>query len=328
VRFPRDGRGIPVVVGARMSMSFPVLFSTVPVYHLGDPDRDGRPDDPLRVPLSDGGIVSNFPIHKFDRALSPWPTFAIDLIPGAGPPPTTPSDDEFEINAIETTREAGTTRQASVRMVRATSGTVTVAGLVALASQILNTARGWIDNSQKTLPGYAERIVGIRQYEGEGGLNLTMSHETIEALANRGMRGIDRLVKTWNPALGTDSQWHQHRWLRYRILMRSVENLGQEWTSTYTERGAASTPSIADLVAEAAPGIEPDRPAEYAYRWKNGGFGKEAARLTDLFDAFASATPAPTAGAGTGPSGRTAGVFDQAIEPIPEPTLLMIPPFE
>src|SRR3546814_108671 len=69
------GAGIAVVAGARMSMSFPVLFSTVPVYHLGNPgDLSRRGAAPLRVPLSDGGIVSNFPIHKLDRALSPWPT--------------------------------------------------------------------------------------------------------------------------------------------------------------------------------------------------------------------------------------------------------------
>jgi hypothetical protein len=80
--FPPAG-DIPLVVIARMSMSFPVLFSAVPVYFDDRASRGLR-----RCLLSDGGIVSNFPVHKFDRSLPGWPTFAIDLIDEAtGPPP-------------------------------------------------------------------------------------------------------------------------------------------------------------------------------------------------------------------------------------------------
>ncbi|MEJ7902352.1 MAG: hypothetical protein WKF63_10930, partial [Thermomicrobiales bacterium] len=243
-RFSSDRGRLPIVIAARMSMSFPVLFSTVPVYHIGARDDPSRLDqERVQAPLSDGGIVSNFPIHKFDRALSPWPTFAIDLIEFDTARPPLPSDGDFRINRIPPPGPSTVPPQDNARMVAATTDKAPITGLVALFSRILNTARGWMDNSQKTLPGYTERIVGIHLYQGEGGLNLTMSHDTIERLANRGMRGVDRLVKSWNPTLGATSQWHQHRWLRYRILMRSLENIGQEWKARYTALDLSGEPS-------------------------------------------------------------------------------------
>ena len=110
-QFPRSGK-LPVLVGMRMSLSFPLLISAVPLHEpktreRGDFDDDSAADTeqaarPGRNMLesadlltsggkhktstitefrvcwfSDGGISSNFPIHLFDAPLPLWPTFAI-----------------------------------------------------------------------------------------------------------------------------------------------------------------------------------------------------------------------------------------------------------
>lgn len=80
------GENLPVLVGARMSLSFPVLFSAVPLHSIDQ----ANPEKPI-VPnwFSDGGISSNFPIHFFDGWLPSRPTFGRNL----GPYPTDRSGD-------------------------------------------------------------------------------------------------------------------------------------------------------------------------------------------------------------------------------------------
>ncbi|WP_164902078.1 patatin-like phospholipase family protein [Rhizobium leguminosarum] len=83
--FPYEEK-LPVVVAVRMSLSFPVLFTAVP---LQVEDRElpsivnslgGKPYKRIRTALfSDGGISSNFPIHMFDGPLPVRPTFAFSL---------------------------------------------------------------------------------------------------------------------------------------------------------------------------------------------------------------------------------------------------------
>src|SRR4029079_3502920 len=75
-----DGRYLPVVIAVRLSLSFPVLLSALPLYQI---DRS-MPDDvknkrATRVWFSDGGLSSNMPLHFFDAALSGRPTFVINL---------------------------------------------------------------------------------------------------------------------------------------------------------------------------------------------------------------------------------------------------------
>lgn len=328
--FPPAER-IPLVVIARMSMSFPVLFSAVPVYfHDG---KSNRP--PLRCLLSDGGIVSNFPIHKFDRSLPGWPTFAIDLIDEPLPVPPLLSQQVWT-NPIRITADPDVAEGIAIRRATEAIPDTGIDTLPVLLARLVNTARGWIDNSQKGLPGYRERIVGIRLYPGEGGLNLSMSAATIDRLAHRGMYGVHTLIRAWHPdpeprsATETAperlarSQWHQHRWLRYRIIMRSLENIGQEWQRRYATQPAGGTqPSIAMLVEEAGGG-DNGAPAGMAYPWQFGVNGSQAAGLTSLFDAFATRTP-PLMDVDGNP---VPGVFDQPVAPEVEPKSLMMPPFE
>ena len=169
-----------------------------------------------------------------------------------------------------------------------------------LLAGILNTARGWMDNSQKTLPGYAERIVAIHLYPGEGGMNLNMEATIIERLARRGLFGAHTLLRDWCSVDGAGqrragNQWHQHRWLRYRILMRELEELGREWKQVYTRTDSSPqgvhTPSMAELVASA--GTADDHTRDLCYQWLNRDAACTAGELTNRFNAFAPISPQP-----------------------------------
>lgn len=74
---PKD---FPVILAARMSLSFPLLLSAVPLWSI---DHDTLPSARhfRRCWFSDGAIRSNFPMHLFDDLVPPWPTFGIDLEP-------------------------------------------------------------------------------------------------------------------------------------------------------------------------------------------------------------------------------------------------------
>lgn len=94
-----DEDDLPVVVGMRMSLSFPLLLSAVPLYTIRRQARieqreraarlrwDGGRDERLEIRpdhveqhwFSDGGICSNFPIHFFDKWFPDSPTFGINL---------------------------------------------------------------------------------------------------------------------------------------------------------------------------------------------------------------------------------------------------------
>jgi predicted acylesterase/phospholipase RssA len=81
IRIPRP-QDLPIVFGARLSLSFPVLLSALP---LMTPDfNKGKGTNgyiPLRrVWFSDGGLTSNFPIHFFDSPIPSRPTFCLNLV--------------------------------------------------------------------------------------------------------------------------------------------------------------------------------------------------------------------------------------------------------
>ena len=70
------GKDFPLLLVARMSLSFPGLIQAVPIWRV-DYLSDGAPM--RRCLFSDGGISSNFPIHFFDALLPSRPTFGISL---------------------------------------------------------------------------------------------------------------------------------------------------------------------------------------------------------------------------------------------------------
>jgi predicted acylesterase/phospholipase RssA len=205
---------LPVVVLARMSLSFPGLISAVPLYTVDRTDGDRV----VRLWFSDGGIGSNFPIHFFDRLLPTRPTFGIDLRP------VRPSDpDRLVWRATPT----GANLQPRLR---------TFTELQGFLAAILDTMQNWADTSQTTLRGYADRVVEIRLRPGEGGMNLRMPEPLITSLAARGAAAGEHLLTF---------DWEAHQLIRYRIAMsRLTEAFGPLAVAWGTDGGDGSYASL------------------------------------------------------------------------------------
>jgi predicted acylesterase/phospholipase RssA len=201
---------LPIVVAARMSLSFPILLSTVPLYWM-----DERELKPLEHTFSDGGISSNFPIHLFDGLLTGRPTFGIELQPYPGR--------EQEARLLSTWAKVAT-RQAQREIPepfvllskepRAARWTE-VRTVAALFRQILDSARNWRDTMQAEMPSSRDRICQIRLSEVEGGLNLNMSTATLSGLVERG--------HTAGRIINDRFDWTQHRLTRYRTFMHLLQ---------------------------------------------------------------------------------------------------------
>ncbi|MDP9105676.1 MAG: patatin-like phospholipase family protein [Candidatus Eremiobacteraeota bacterium] len=221
-RYP-DQYALPVVVAARMSLSFPLLLSAVPLYAPPLAGSDIAADDLKRVWFSDGGLTSNMPIHLFDAPLPRWPTFALDLL-GTGPQPgaaTVAPDAPLE-PFLESTLRADAVEPWERLDVDADG---TRGDLLAFASAILDTTRTWRDRILGRLPGYADRTVGIRLNSNEGGVNLNMDAKTIQRMVHRGERAANLLIEKFAPDAPADSDWWVgHRWTRYRATMAAVSD--------------------------------------------------------------------------------------------------------
>jgi hypothetical protein len=323
--FPETSQ-IPVLVTARMSMSFPILFCAVPVIYC---DSEGTQ---WKTWISDGGIVSNFPSNLFDQSLPPWPTFGLDLIDVQRRLGDTAPHDQYIVRKlvteppyIESSQEANPERLPTGD-IRTTQ---------AFLMGAVNAARGWIDNSQKRLPGFGERIVAMNIYQNEGGLNLTMDRPKIERLARRGLLGVDRLLELWDP--GTiESQWRYHRWVRMRTLMRELEEVGQQWNTWYAE-----DPGTIPLDGDSFQHMTRDMPdraggerSGFPFPIVNNRDRARAQLLIAAFNGFArqadQATPSPGS---VDEAGEIAGasaaeiVFNAPDSPAPNPKLLLMPPF-
>jgi predicted acylesterase/phospholipase RssA len=76
-------RDLPVIFAVRMSLSFPALFSMVPLhgkdYRSKRNLKRARITDLDKLWFTDGGISSNFPVHLFDDPLPARPNFALNL---------------------------------------------------------------------------------------------------------------------------------------------------------------------------------------------------------------------------------------------------------
>jgi predicted acylesterase/phospholipase RssA len=206
---------LPVVVAARMSLGFPILFAAVPLWAVDfsrtmNARRTAERPTAERCWFSDGGISSNFPLRFFDSPLPRWPTFGMNL-----KPPHPDHLDESEFVWLPSSNGQGL--QPSWN--RFDDGS-SAKRLVGFFSAIVDTMQNWRDNMQSRMPGYRNRIVHISQRPDEGGLNLDMDAAFINRLSERGRRAGIKLRDEFN--------WDNHAWVRYRSYLAAVEvNLGQ-----------------------------------------------------------------------------------------------------
>jgi predicted acylesterase/phospholipase RssA len=206
--FPSPSQ-LPLVVGARMSLSFPGLISAVPLWRcdftLAAEDEKRKLQ---RCLFSDGGLSSNFPIHFFDRMLPGRPTFAISL-------------DEYD----EKRNQHGSVWLPESARSGVEIPVIPFQGVIGFLMRLVDSAKDWQDNLQGTLPGYRERIAHVVLKPEEGGLNLAMNQETIKRLAGYGQKAGEILRDKFD--------LDQHRWRRFLVAMARMEETLDDIAKAY-----------------------------------------------------------------------------------------------
>jgi hypothetical protein len=258
---PKD---LPVVVAARMSLSFPVLLSAVPLWSFdferkATVEAEGgwrdwfaaRPAD-WRVPrcppaewglddlpptprpevcwFSDGGITSNFPIHFFDKLVPGRPTFGINLRPFALETEPDPEDQTKNVTMVRSNREGfkpwwyRLPERKKHRWVRDSR-------LPNFLIAAVRTMQNRMDETQMRAPGYRDRIAHVQLTKKEGGMNLTMSHDRIIKLAARGEAAAAFLRDAYTAPYddGRIITWDNHRWIRLRSALAALEQMHVEF---------------------------------------------------------------------------------------------------
>ena len=220
--FPDPDR-LPLIVAARMSLSFPFLISGVPLWRrdftlLEETERNRL----RRCFFSDGGLSSNFPIHFFDHLMPNSPTFAITL-------------DEYDARRNRDNVWLPPNARSGIQL-----PIQSFAGLGGFVMRLLSSAKDWQDNLQSTLPGYRERIVHVVLEKEEGGLNLAMSEATIRKLANYGEQAGEKLRDEFD--------LDGHRWRRFLVAMARMEETLDEVAKAY-ERLPGGPEGFGDFLA-------------------------------------------------------------------------------
>lgn len=201
--------GLPVVVGARMSLSFPVLFCMVPLYAV---DYASTAQERKKCWFIDGGLSSNFPISLFDAPLPRWPTFGIDL---TGVHPDHPIDDSDPESGIWMVKNNSAGR--SEHWLPFGKDGLSIGAYV---GAMLDTMRNWHDNAQMSVPGFRDRIVHIKMRDTEGGLNLNMDQAKVAKLSVRG-REAGKILRRRFGSNGANEamNWNNHRWTRFKTAV-------------------------------------------------------------------------------------------------------------
>lgn len=235
-----EPENLPVVVAVRMSLSFPVLLSAVPLHGVfysrrkGEEPASDAPETPERCWFSDGGICSNFPLHFFDSPLPRWPTLSINLIDkpeGTQPkvliqPEMAQSNgDRIQEHWNRFTQSEAAREDQSVHRTDKPG----LAQILGFLMSIPKTMQNWSDNTQSRLPGYRDRIAHVGLTPSEGGLNLNMPVERIKDLGERGAAVaaafIERFASDPADPNSVTMNWENHRWIRMRSFLASLETM-------------------------------------------------------------------------------------------------------
>jgi hypothetical protein len=238
---------LPILLGARMSLSFPFLLSQVPLH---TPQYRGGKATLRRCLFSDGGLTSNFPIHFFDAPIPGRPTFGINLVPdtatvdekGAEPglearrSPAAVAEDPWLNVWMPTTNSTGIQDVALFHEMPTGAWAV-----IDFFMMLFDTARNWGDTELTAMPGYRDRVVHVALADNEGGLNLSMPPETVKAIGARGECAGTLLAARFAPNPGLDPKtkkpihltWDNHRWIRYRTFMAAFELVGRKFRAIW-----------------------------------------------------------------------------------------------
>ncbi|MDO5698166.1 MAG: patatin-like phospholipase family protein [Dermatophilus congolensis] len=241
---------LPVVLAARLSLSFPLLISAVPLLYLDDTKVAGQ-RGLVTAWFSDGGITSNLPLHFFDTPLPRRPTFGFNLLDTDG---RYPDEDTYLPPAHGRRRIPRERRIDSVR---------------SFARAVADTMQNWQDSLQASAPGFRDRIVEVYLPPDEGGLNLTMTDAQIESLAARGGRAGKRIVDEFD--------FTTHRWLRFRVAMNGYTLAMEKQRLTYPQFEAEMPlpwrgPYALPPQAEAAVRAQAEQLEDLGEAWRSQGY--------------------------------------------------------
>ena len=265
------GADLPIVVAARLSLSFPLLFSAVPLWAI-DQAHDGGAPQLRRCWFSDGGISANFPIHQFDSAVPQWPTFGIQLTSrrreAEGSDASRVWLPQRHLDGIEDEWDAFDRRDQGGR------APPPLRRLVGYLVAIVLAAKDWNDNTLARMPGVRDRIVRVAlENDKEGGLNLNMPRARINDLVGWGSQAAQALTDkfapirgqhpiTLNPTSRNAAGWDEHRWVRLNstlyALRRTLDRVGSSLAGN-----RYATP-VAELITEAlvTPPLSAARPGD------------------------------------------------------------------
>jgi predicted acylesterase/phospholipase RssA len=210
-----EPRNFPVLLAARMSLSFPFLLSAVPLWAIDNYEAPEEEIDFRRCWFSDGGISSNFPIHLFDGLLPLWPTFGINLEPKIDD-----RDDHPFFLPQDYSKGYGE------RWNLFDDKTPSAAKFGGFLSAILSTMQNWNDNTLSRMPGVRDRIVRLKLNDNEGGLNLDMEQAIIERIVARGEDAAGALISYYltDSTDGTQAKgWNDQRFIRLCTLLKMLE---------------------------------------------------------------------------------------------------------
>jgi hypothetical protein len=267
---------LPVIVATRMSLSFPVLLSAVPLRRVDYTLKGNQgaiaewrkwlsqhPDDWLellradapglpsvrpeaeRCWFSDGGIASNFPVHFFDTFLPGHPTFAINLRPfhpNDAPPEGEDPGPEQEAHVWMPERHNAGIQDWWYRFDDELPG---------FLSQIVRTMQNRVDDTQLRMPGYRDRVVHVSMTGREGGMNLDMEPAVIDRLAERGRWAGRKLVARFAqpPPAANALSWEDHKWVRLRTSLSATAEMLQDLAHGYAAEPLDDDRSYAELLA-------------------------------------------------------------------------------
>ncbi len=212
---------LPIVVAARMSLSFPILFAMVPLYAFDYTlaVNSTAPTQPEHCWFIDGGLSSNFPASL---------------------------NEENNVWMME--RSGSGTSDRWRRFPERGPGAI--GGYV---GAVLDAIRNWHDNTQMAVPGFRDRIAHVKLSPDEGGLNLKMDPAKVKALSERGKWAGVRLRERFGAA-GADRpglNWNTHRWVRFRTSMMLLQKMLRQTAEAFSASDPVY-PSYHDLVNRAA----------------------------------------------------------------------------
>ena len=193
---------MPVVVAARLAMSFPLLISAVPLHAIDHAGRRMR-----KCWMSDGGLCSNFPIHLFDSFLPMWPTFGISLGSRASTNDEPMRLPDFHTSGRADTWDLGTDPPK----------------LSGFIGSLWRTTWRWNDSTMMRMPGVRDRVVRLFLLKDEGGVNIRMPPERIEMLGKTYGAPAARafMARFQSPC---SRGWAEHRWVRLNCLLVSMRD--------------------------------------------------------------------------------------------------------